>query len=160
MSWCINLFCVFSKRWWNKMIWFSCAWTWTGTWLWREIKRKKNVKLLLYALQKRKMSVKRKGKFGIERPNRMEQYKSARFFTLLLARSLKQRERGRERERVSFVQFNLAWLRFYLSTGRKKKLFLYLSLSRFCVSAGQLWWSVLLSKVYLSRAKFFFAPFD
>jgi len=83
------------------------------------------------------MSVKRKGKFGIERPNRMEQYKSARFFTLLLARSLKQRERARERERVS-SQFNLAWLRFYLSTGRKKKLFLYLSLSRFCVSAGQL----------------------
>jgi hypothetical protein len=86
------------------MIWFSCAWTWTGTWLWREIKRKKNVKLLLYALQKRKMSVKRKGKFGIERPNRMEQYKSARFFTLLLARSLKQRERARE------SVFSLIWL--------------------------------------------------
>jgi hypothetical protein len=156
MSWCINLFCVFSKRRWNKMIWFSCAWTWTGTWLWREIKREKNVELLLYALQKRKMSVKRKGKFGIERPNRMEQYKSARFFTLLLARSLKQRERARE------SVFSLIWLGWgsICQRAEKKKLYLYLSLSRFCVSAGQLWWSVLLSKVYLSRAKFFFAPFD
>lgn len=114
------------------MIWFSCAWTWTGTWLWREIKRKKNVKLLLYALQKRKMSVKRKGKFGIERPNRMEQYKSARFFTLLLARSLKQRERARD------SVFSLIWLRWgsICQRAEKKKLYLYLSLSRFCVSAG------------------------
>lgn len=108
MSWCINLFCVFCKRRWNKMIWFSCAWTWTGTWLWREIKRKKMWNYCFTRCKKEKCQS--KGRVNLVLKDQTEwNSTNRRDFSLSSWHDLSNREREGERERGS-VLFSLIWL--------------------------------------------------